>query len=371
MRPVPQSTPTHPLPLHEHNPADDQGPPPLNYTLKTGTRERWIGIFFTLLFIEAGVLPLILFYSLRWGAHLSIPKNLAIITSLIGTVSGLKVAQRSWFLWYKSGHESRRPIGAGRWGFDFFHILINIGLFAFFVPLIIGSSMNPASVPTVAIALPCFMLTMCIPMIISSLPRDFRLPFRVSSFPPYHPLPPLTYTIVEDVIAVDGGGLLDFRQAWRHRYETSRVMRKLLRDVGMFWGISGVLIATACIVVAWTTTDDIGYGIGYGIPWIWAFACSAVTIRWVRGELERERREWCDVVHVHREKPLHLVETQDDRDAFERVMARRASVMSHASVAKAATMPASKSNSDSGSSETSPDRPRRTASPKEVPSDIV
>lgn len=94
-----------------------EGPPPLNYTITLG-RERYIAVFFMLLFVETGVLPLILFYSLEWGAHLSTTKNLAIITSLVGTVSGLKVTQRTWQLWFKDGHKSRRPIGAGRWGVD-------------------------------------------------------------------------------------------------------------------------------------------------------------------------------------------------------------------------------------------------------------
>ena len=95
-------------------------PPSLNYTLRTHGRERYIVIFFMLLFIESGVLPLILFYSLQWGAHLSVTKNLAIITSLIGTVSGLKITQRTWQLWFRDGHESRRPIGSSRWGVDTF-----------------------------------------------------------------------------------------------------------------------------------------------------------------------------------------------------------------------------------------------------------
>ncbi|KAK7676645.1 hypothetical protein QCA50_020388 [Cerrena zonata] len=309
---------------------DETSPPPLNYTLHTKSRERYIIVFFGLLFLEAGILPLILFYSLMWGAHLSITKNLAIITSLIGTVSGFKVAQRTYFLWLKNDHETRRPIGAGRWGLDFTHILINIGLAAFFVPLIIGSSLTPASPPTVAMALPCFMLAFCIPMFISGLfPSHFRLPFRVSSFPPRHPLPPLTYTLVEDVIAVDGGGGLEFRQAWRYRYEASLVMRTLLRDLALFWGISGVLIAIALIIVAWMTSHDIGYGLGYGMPWLWAFASTGITIVWVRKELERERKEWGDLVHVHREKPLHLVESRVDREAFERMIARRSSTHVH------------------------------------------
>ena len=123
------------------DPPDVSGPPPLNYTIRTNRRERYIIIFFILIFIETGGLPLILFYSLRWGAHLSITKNLAIITSLIGTVSGFKLAQRSYDLWFRNGHESRRPIGSGRWGVDAFQVLISVSLFAFFVPLIIGSSL--------------------------------------------------------------------------------------------------------------------------------------------------------------------------------------------------------------------------------------
>lgn len=102
-------------PMHHR---DDDGPPPLNYTLKTGTRERWIAIFFILLFIDAGVLPLILFYSLR--NHLSIAKTLKIIMGLAGIVSGLQVTYRSWLLLPMNGHESRRPIGGSRWGLDFF-----------------------------------------------------------------------------------------------------------------------------------------------------------------------------------------------------------------------------------------------------------
>lgn len=158
------STARHSISTHHHqhpiaDPLDPDfvfpGPPPLNYTVHTKRRKRYIFIFFSLLLFESGVLPLILFYSLRWGAHLSITTNLAIITSLIGTVSGLKIAQRTYDLWFRTGHESRRPIGAGRYGVDAFHILINIGLGAFFVPLIIGSSLyvSPSFLPLPTITL--------------------------------------------------------------------------------------------------------------------------------------------------------------------------------------------------------------------------
>lgn len=85
------------------------GLPPLSYTLRTHGHERYIIMLF--LFIKAGVSPLVLFYLLRWGAHSSVTKNLAII---IGTGSGPKIAQRTRQLWFRTGHESRRPIGFSR-----------------------------------------------------------------------------------------------------------------------------------------------------------------------------------------------------------------------------------------------------------------
>ncbi|KIP01220.1 hypothetical protein PHLGIDRAFT_80858, partial [Phlebiopsis gigantea 11061_1 CR5-6] len=260
--------------VDHNNPRDDassletlsytSGPPPLNYTLRTGSRERYIIIFFTLLFLEAGVLPLILFFSLQWGAHLSVTKNLAIITSLIGTVSGLKLTQRTYQLWFRDGHESRRPIGSGRWGVDTLHVLVSVALFAFFVPLIIGSSLNPASPRTVAMALPCLQIAFGIPLLLTGLfDRRLRLPLRVSSLPPNSPLPPLTYTLVEDVIAVDGGGGLAFRHAWAHRYQSSVVMRRLLRNTAIGWGASALVVAAALLAAAWTAPENTAYGLGY------------------------------------------------------------------------------------------------------------
>lgn len=94
-----------------YNPAR---PPPLNYTIKCNRRELAIIVFFTLIFAEAGVLPLILFYSIRWGAHLDNTKILAIITSLVGTYSGYKMARRSYYLFISDRGHQRRPLGASR-----------------------------------------------------------------------------------------------------------------------------------------------------------------------------------------------------------------------------------------------------------------
>ncbi|KAH9925374.1 uncharacterized protein BXZ73DRAFT_103258 [Epithele typhae] len=287
-------------------------PPPLNYTIKSHRREAAIILFFSLIFVEAGILPLILFYSIRWGAHVSTTTNLAIITSLVGTYSGYKLARRSWFLFIRDGHHQRRPLGASRFGPDAFTIQIGFAMTGFFTPLVIGSSLNPGSVHTVAMSLSCFMIAFCFPLFLTgAFPHRLKMPFRVSSMPPWTGLPPAVYTLVEDVVAVDGGGCVEFRQAWRIRYEHSAVMRHIVRQTSLWWGASGMLFAAAFIAIAWTTADDVGYGIGWGLSWLWAMVSAAITIHWVRNQLRREADEW-ERPGVHEEFSLHIAQTQDE-----------------------------------------------------------
>lgn len=162
-------------------------------------------------------------------------------------------------------------------------------------------------------ALPCTMITLCLPMFLTSLfPHKIRLPLRVSSFPKYEPLPPLAYTFVEDVVAVDGGGLTEFRQAWRTRYEESVIMRRIIRWMSMLWGASGVVFGAALIVCAWETDTDVGYGVCYGLPFLWAMVFAAITVVWVHKMLEKEHREWV-APEVHKEHILPIRDGRYDR----------------------------------------------------------
>ncbi|KAM5538579.1 hypothetical protein V8D89_007608 [Ganoderma adspersum] len=294
-------------------------PPSLNYSIASGRRRLWIALFFVLIFIEAGVLPLILFYAIRWGAHLSNTTNLAIITSVVGTYSSYKFARRSWYLFISDRGHQRRPLGAGRFGPDAFTIQISIAMTAFFAPLIVGSSLNPASVHIVAMSLSCFMIVFCFPLLITSIwPHKLKMPFRVSSMPPWTGLPPAVYTIVEDIVAVDGGGCVEFRQAWRIRYEHSAIMRRIIRVTSFYWGASGCVLAAVLIAIAWTTSDDVGYGLGWGIPWMWAIFSGAITVPWVREELRRERKEWA-LPGVHVVFNLHIRQTEEEEKVARRV----------------------------------------------------
>jgi hypothetical protein len=156
------------------------------------------------------------------------------------------------------------------------------------------------------------MITLTLPMLITGLfPHKIRLPARISSFPHYEPLPPLAYTYVEDVVAVDGGGCTEFRKAWRTRYEESAVIRKVIRYMSLLWGFTGVFGGGALIAAAWLASVDTAYGVCYGLPWLWALLVGAVSGAWTHRELERERREWVAPT-VHKEHMLPIREGKYD-----------------------------------------------------------
>jgi hypothetical protein len=171
-------------------------------------------------------------------------------------------------------------------------------------------------------ALPCVMITLGLPLLITGLfPHAMRLPVRVSSLPPGRPLPPLAYMYVEDVIAVDGGGGNEFRQAWRTRYEESRVMRRIIRDASVGWGLTGVLFGTALIVIDWTVAVDPAYGVSYGLPWLWAILGTLLTWYFVSRSLAHEHREWI-AANVHKERILPIEEGKYDRPSLDQVRRR-------------------------------------------------
>ena len=175
-------------------------------------------------------------------------------------------------------------------------------------------------------SLPCFMIAFCFPLLLTGLfPHKISIPFRCSSLPPGRPLPPIAYMFVEDIVAVDGGGGQEFRQAWRTRYEESRIMRKIIRDASVGWGLSGVLIGGALIAIGWTVNQDTGYGLGYGIPWLWGICGAIGTSIVVHYALKKEKEEWV-APKVHKERILPIEEGQYDRpslDEFRRRSSQR------------------------------------------------
>ena len=101
-------------------------------------------------------------------------------------------------------------------------------------------------------------------LIISSLATRFglRTPVRLSSLASGEQARPGLFTIVEDVVAVDGGQGDTFRELWDARYKKSEEMRSLLANLSWIWGLSGLVMAIVVTVLVFTINVDAAWAIG-------------------------------------------------------------------------------------------------------------
>jgi hypothetical protein len=122
--------------------------------------------------------------------------------------------------------------------------------------------------------------------------RKMKLPFRMSSHVKGSVCPPITYTIIEDVIAVDAGAGKVYRAALLQRYNGSPRFRKMLIQLVWFWGIPSVIVGTVLLALIFTVKKEVEYGLGWAVPNIWAGIWTILTILWVRRSLRIEKETW-------------------------------------------------------------------------------
>lgn len=114
----------------------------------------------------------------------------------------------------------------------------------------------------------------------------------MSSFVKGSITPPITYSLIEDVVAVDGGGGKRFRAAFLERYNASPRFRALLRDLTWFWGVPCLVVGVVLMALIFTVSREVAYGLGWGVPAAWAGLWTLVTIFWVRKVLREEEEGW-------------------------------------------------------------------------------
>jgi hypothetical protein len=66
---------------------------------------------------------------------------------------------------------------------------------------------------------------------------------------------PGVLVIIEDVVAVDGGGGQDFRQALLERYEASEDFRSLLWQMNWFWGGGATVVAVVVTLIVFLVNN--------------------------------------------------------------------------------------------------------------------
>ncbi len=210
-------------------------------------------------------------------------------------MTGYEYACRGYLLLKKS--PKYRPLNSSPrfWAFDSLHWLLS-GPYAVIAGVLIGGSILHGPLQRV-LATPMALAFIIVGVVFVvngiAVQQKWRLRyFRMSSFVKGALTPPITYSIIEDAVAVDGGGGRRYRSALMTRYSASPKFRALLRHMTWFWGIPSLVIGVVLLALIFTVKREVAYGLGWGLPAVWAGIWVLMTIFWVRRVLRDEERDW-------------------------------------------------------------------------------
>lgn len=265
-------------------------PPPLEYSL--WARKKSIAIFWVLIFIDCVCVPIVLYFTLWYLTSLSHNAVFSISTGALGSVSIFEYFIRFRRLWRKNSN--CRVIGARRYYLDFFHWNLSIAWLAVMVELIVGTIPADPPIRLLAMPAPSMLFAFGVQMLIIDILRlcGVRAPMRISSLPRGTPLRPGIYSIIEDVVAVDGSGGTEFRQRLNLRYMASHYFRQMLHRLTLFWAIGALIAASASTAIIFTCSRNVAYVIGWTLPFAWGAVWAIITIKWVQRSLAHEERVW-------------------------------------------------------------------------------
>lgn len=118
---------------------------------------------------------------------------------------------------------------------------------------------------------------------------EIKIPFRFGSVDENHILRPAIFYMVEDVVAVDGEGGMEYRQAFNSRYEESLIFRNMIWKLSVAWMVEFYLMAILVTMLVMRLPVVAVYAVGWAAPFPIAAIMAMATIYFVKRELRRER----------------------------------------------------------------------------------
>ncbi|KPM42773.1 hypothetical protein AK830_g3783 [Neonectria ditissima] len=275
-------------------PPDDvaAGPPALPYNLRE--HKLTISLFWFLILTECTLIPIIFYFTISKLTDLRPGAMFAIITAMFGFISGGEYGLRGLRLILKK--DTYRPLhGAGRWHFDTVHLVLGQPYFVM-TALMIGFSIpDPPMMRGLSIIMPVGILMVTLFMMWTGVAHHFgwRLRWhRMSSHVVGDVCPPLTFCIMEDITACDGGGGKAYREAAMARFNASPRFRRMLSQMLWGWALTGSLLAVVLIALAWILPVEIAYALGWAVPSLWGAVGAYITIKWGQRCIKIEKEKW-------------------------------------------------------------------------------
>ena len=214
---------------------------------------------------DACVVPIILYYAMTFGGNVQGFITFAVVTAIWGGPAYVEFAVRSWRLILKE--RFFRPLGvSSRWSFDMTNWIFVASITATTVLLIVGAAPHIVWLRVLSLPGPALLLVLggSVSLITIFSLAGWKAPFRISSTPKGDKVRPGVYYIVEDIVAVNAGGGLPFREGWAARYEASPIFRRMLLHQSLFWSIGALVMGVALTVIVCVhgVKKEIAYGVG-------------------------------------------------------------------------------------------------------------
>jgi len=120
----------------------------------------------------------------------------------------------------------------------------------------------------------------------------WKLPFNMSSTPKGHAWRPAMYAFIEDCGAIEARGEMVYREKLNARYEASPLFRQMIMQLSWFWGLGLIGIGIVATVLVFTITDNVAFGLGWGVPFVFMIIWALLTVVFTRRSLTREKAVW-------------------------------------------------------------------------------
>lgn len=225
--------------------------PQLPFTWHRGAK-RWrlIGLI-VVMWIDACVLPIVLYYALAFGGDVQGWIIFAVVTTIWGGPTYLEFALRTLKLMKKE--RFYRPLGTNhRWCFDYLTWVSVATITAVTALFVVGSAPHIVWLRVLCMPMPALLYCLGLFTLFPTLYyiMKWNAPFRISSTGKGEPVKPAVYYFIEDVVAVNANAGRPYREALAARYDASPRFRRMIYIQSLFWSIPPLLLAIPLTVIA-------------------------------------------------------------------------------------------------------------------------